>query len=81
MRNIVAHDYGNVNPKIIWEVATIHIPEVSSVIEKFFAGQKCQHTPAFARRLDASVCVRQTIARTMKSEISGALSCDFEFIE
>lgn len=40
MRNIVAHDYGNVDPKIIWEVATIHIPEVCSVIEKFFAGQK-----------------------------------------
>ena len=40
MRNIVAHDYGNVDPKIIWEVATIHIPEVCSVIEKFFAGHK-----------------------------------------
>jgi uncharacterized protein with HEPN domain len=40
MRNIVAHDYGNVDPKIIWEVATIHVPEVCSVIEKFFAGQK-----------------------------------------
>jgi uncharacterized protein with HEPN domain len=40
MRNIVAHDYGNVDPKIIWEVATIHIPEVCSVLEKFFAAQK-----------------------------------------
>ncbi|MDX2348675.1 MAG: DUF86 domain-containing protein [Nitrospirota bacterium] len=40
MRNIVAHDYGNVDPKIIWEVATIHVPEVCSVVEKFFAGQK-----------------------------------------
>jgi len=43
MRNIVAHDYGNVDPKIIWEVATIHIPEVCSVIEKFFAGQVIVH--------------------------------------
>lgn len=40
MRNIVAHDYGNVDSKIIWEVATIHVPEVCSVVEKFFAGQK-----------------------------------------
>jgi hypothetical protein len=38
MRNIVAHDYGNVDPKIIWEVATIHIPEGCSVPEKFFCG-------------------------------------------
>ena len=40
MRNIVAHDYGNVDPKTIWEVATIHVPKVCSVLEKFFAGQK-----------------------------------------
>ena len=35
MRNIVAHD-----AKIVWEVATIHVPEVCSVLEKFFAEQK-----------------------------------------
>jgi len=40
MRNIVAHDYGNVDPKIIWGVATFHVPEVFSVLEKFFAEQK-----------------------------------------
>jgi uncharacterized protein with HEPN domain len=40
MRNIVAHDYGNVDPTIIWEVATVHVPEVFSVLEKFFAGKK-----------------------------------------
>ncbi|MDH5563057.1 MAG: DUF86 domain-containing protein [Nitrospirota bacterium] len=40
MRNIVAHDYGNVDPKIIWGVATVHVPEVFSVLEKFFAEQK-----------------------------------------
>jgi uncharacterized protein with HEPN domain len=33
-------DYGNVDPKIIWEVATVHVPDVFSVLEKFFAGQK-----------------------------------------
>lgn len=36
MRNIVAHDYGNVNLKIVWEVATVHVPEVCSVLDKFF---------------------------------------------
>lgn len=35
MRNIVAHDYGNVNPRVIWEVATIHVPLVCTVLEKF----------------------------------------------
>ena len=40
MRNIVSHDYGNVDPKTIWEVETIHVPKVCSVLEKFFAGQK-----------------------------------------
>src|SRR4051812_36877945 len=37
MRNIVAHDYANVDLKIVWEVATVHVPEVSVVLEKFFA--------------------------------------------
>ena len=36
MRNIVAHDYANVDLKIVWEVATVHVPEVCSVLEKFF---------------------------------------------
>jgi uncharacterized protein with HEPN domain len=40
MRNIVAHDYGNVNLKIVWEVATAHVPEICAVLERFFAGQK-----------------------------------------
>ena len=40
MHNIVAHDYTNVDTKIVWEVATIHVPEVCSVLEKFFAEQK-----------------------------------------
>jgi uncharacterized protein with HEPN domain len=37
MRNIVAHDYANVDLKIVWEVATVHVPEVCAVLEKFFA--------------------------------------------
>ena len=40
MRNIVAHDYGNVDLKIVWEVATVHVPEFCAVLERFFAGQK-----------------------------------------
>lgn len=37
MRNIVAHDYANVDLKIVWDVATVHVPEVCAVLEKFFA--------------------------------------------
>jgi uncharacterized protein with HEPN domain len=37
MRNIVAHDYANVNLKIVWEVAVVHVPEVCGVLDKFFA--------------------------------------------
>ena len=39
MRNIVAHDYANVDLKIVWEVATVHVPEVRALLEKFFARQ------------------------------------------
>ena len=37
MRNIVAHDYANLNPKIVWEVVTIHVPEACAALERFFA--------------------------------------------
>ena len=37
MRNIVAHDYANVNFGIVWQVATVHVPEISAVLERFFA--------------------------------------------
>jgi uncharacterized protein with HEPN domain len=40
MRNIVAHDYANVDLKIVWEVATVHVPAISAVLEKFFADQE-----------------------------------------
>ncbi len=36
MRNIVAHAYANVDLKIVWEVATVYVPEVCAVLEKFF---------------------------------------------
>ena len=39
MRNIVAHDYANVDLKIVGEVATVHVPEICAVLEKFFARQ------------------------------------------
>ncbi len=39
MRNIVAHDYATVDVRIVWEVATIHVPEVCAILEKFFAKQ------------------------------------------
>ena len=36
MRNIVAHDYGNINLKIVWEVGVVHVLEVCAVLERFF---------------------------------------------
>jgi uncharacterized protein with HEPN domain len=40
MHNIVAHDYANVDLSIVWQVATIHIPEAGSVLEEFFSTEK-----------------------------------------
>lgn len=37
MRNIVTHDYGNVDLKIVWDVATVHLPEIGAMLEQFFA--------------------------------------------
>lgn len=37
MRNIVAHDYANVDVQIVWEVATTQIPQIVAVLEPFFA--------------------------------------------
>ena len=39
MRNIVAHDYGNVDLKIVWEVATAYVRDICALLEKFFARQ------------------------------------------
>jgi uncharacterized protein with HEPN domain len=40
MRNIVAHDYANVDLKIVWEVATVHVREICIVLETFFGNRK-----------------------------------------
>jgi uncharacterized protein with HEPN domain len=40
MRNIVAHDYANVDLKIVWEIATAHVPEICRVLERFFGRQE-----------------------------------------
>jgi len=40
MRNIVAHDYANVDLHIVWEVAAVYMPEICAVLEKFFARQE-----------------------------------------
>jgi uncharacterized protein with HEPN domain len=45
MRNIVTHDYANVDLRIIWEVGTAHVPEICAVLEKFFARRENQSTP------------------------------------
>ncbi len=37
MRNIVAHDYANVDLKIVWEVGIVYVPEICAILEKFFA--------------------------------------------
>lgn len=37
IRNIIAHEYANVDLKIVWEVATVHIPAIRAVLEAFFA--------------------------------------------
>jgi len=37
MRNIVAHDYGNVDLRVVWEVGVAHIPQICATLEEFFA--------------------------------------------
>ena len=39
MRNIVAHDYANVDLRVLWDVAKVHVSELSAVREKFFSQQ------------------------------------------
>ncbi len=45
MRNIVAHDYANVDLRIVWEVATVHVPEVCATLERFFENQAWASNP------------------------------------
>jgi len=37
MRNVIAHDYAGVNLQIVWDVATVYVPELLTVLEQFFA--------------------------------------------
>lgn len=37
MRNIVAHEYANVDLTIVWSVATVQVPEITTILEAFFA--------------------------------------------
>jgi len=46
MRNIVAHDYANVDLSILWQVATVHIPEAGLVLEKFFSTETPSPPPS-----------------------------------
>lgn len=46
MRNIVAHDYANVDVGIVWQVATVHVPEICAVLEKFFSSHGQSQPPA-----------------------------------
>ena len=39
MRNIVVHDYANVELRIVWEGATVYVPEICILSENFFARQ------------------------------------------
>ena len=46
MRNMVAHDYSNVDLEIVWQVATVHSPEACQILEEFFSNQKPPAPPA-----------------------------------
>lgn len=37
MRNIVAHDYGNVDVALVWKAATENIPVIRQVLDDFLA--------------------------------------------
>ena len=37
MRNIVAHDYANVDVTVIWDVATLHVTQLIAVLAPFLA--------------------------------------------
>lgn len=45
MRNIVVHDYGNVNLKIVWAVATYDIPELRQFCDEQLASEEQANKP------------------------------------
>lgn len=53
MRNIVAHDYANVNTDVVWDVASIHVPPMIAVLEPFLAKQVAVTTDG--SRTDAGI--------------------------
>jgi uncharacterized protein with HEPN domain len=38
MRNIIAHDYGEVDLELVWKTATADLPELGTTLERYFAG-------------------------------------------
>ena len=40
MRNIVAHDYANVDLGIVWQVPTVHVPEICLALEMFLSKEE-----------------------------------------
>ena len=39
LRNIIAHNYDEVNLKEIWQIVTIHLPETKILIEKIYSSK------------------------------------------
>ena len=39
MRNIIAHDYGEVDLELVWKTATFDLPELVTTLERHFAGK------------------------------------------
>ena len=37
MRNIIAHDYGDVDPDQVWKTATDDLPGLVEILERHFA--------------------------------------------
>ena len=68
MRNIVAHDYANVDLEIVWEVATVHVPEVCAVLEKFFAKPGGSEEPSPQARRDERLRLGEAQLRRLCSE-------------
>lgn len=39
MRHAIVHGYGSINHKTVWEAATVHVPELRTVIESLIASE------------------------------------------
>jgi uncharacterized protein with HEPN domain len=38
MRNIIAHDYGEVDLELVWKTATTDLPGLIETLERYFEG-------------------------------------------